>query len=84
MNKVIRLRVKREIDSLREQKIIKLKGSLIAKGYTDIIHIADENENFYLNTFSTSSKDEKQAEDFVQDYILSNGLTDAIMVLESQ
>jgi len=82
MNKIIRFRVKREVDSGRERTIIKLKGSLIAKGYTDIIHISDENENFYLHTFSTPSKDEKKAKTFMQEYILLTGLSDAIVLVE--
>jgi hypothetical protein len=53
MDKTIKLRVKKEIDRSNELKVLKLKGSLITKGYTEIIHIADENEDFYHNSFST-------------------------------
>ncbi|MCD0472547.1 hypothetical protein [Flavobacterium sp. JAS] len=83
MEKTIKLRVRKEIDNSRELKVLKLKGSLISKGYTEIIHIADENEDFYLNSFSTSSDCKKQAEDFVLDYISSHDLTDTITLVGS-
>lgn len=81
MDKTINLRVKKEFDSSNELKVLKLKGSLITKGYTEIIHIADENEDFYLNSFSTSLEHKKEAEDFVLDYISVNNLTDTITLL---
>jgi hypothetical protein len=81
MDKTIKLRVKKEIDRSNELKVLKLKGSLITKGYTEIIHIADENEDFYLNSFSTSVEHKKEAEDFVIDYISANNLTDTIILL---
>ena len=55
MNKTIKLRVRKEIDRENELKVLKLKGALIIKGYTEIIHIENENEDFYVNTFSTST-----------------------------
>ncbi|KFF11965.1 hypothetical protein [Flavobacterium hydatis] len=81
MDKTIKLRVKKEIDNRNELQVLKLKGSLITKGYTEIIHIADENEDFYLNSFSTAPNHRKEAEDFVLDYISSHDLTDTITLL---
>lgn len=81
MDKTIKLRVKREIDSHKEIKILKLKGKLITHGFTEIIHIADENEDFYLNSFSISPNDKKKAVDFVLDYILSHKLSDTITLI---
>ncbi|WP_281225178.1 hypothetical protein [Flavobacterium aquiphilum] len=83
MDKTIKLRVKKEIDNLNEIKVLKLKGTLITKGFTEIIHIADENEEFYLNSFSTSADHKKEAEDFVLDYISTNNLTDIITLLNT-
>jgi hypothetical protein len=83
MDKTIKLRVKKEIDRSNELKILKLKGSLITKGYTEIIHIEDENEDFYLNSFSTSPDHKKEAEDFVLDYISTNDLGDTITLLST-
>ncbi|PXY46504.1 hypothetical protein [Flavobacterium hydrophilum] len=83
MDKTIKLRVKREIDRSNELKILKLKGSLITKGFTEIIHIEDESEDFYLNSFSTSIEHRKEAEDFVLDYISVNNLSDTVTLMGS-
>ncbi len=81
MDKTIKLRVKKEIDNRNELKILKLKGSLISNGFTEIIHIADENEDFYLNSFSTAPENKKEAENFVLDYISENNLTEMINLI---
>jgi hypothetical protein len=81
MYKTIKLRVKRGIDSSNEIKILKLKGTLITEGFTEIIHIADENEDFYLNSFSISHENKKRAEDFVLDFIATHNLTTAITLI---
>ena len=82
MNKTIKLRIKREIDRDIELKILKLKGSLITKGFTEIIHIADENTEYYLNSFSTSPENKKEVEHFVLDYITNHDLSDTITLLK--
>ena len=82
MNKTIKLRIKREIDRDIELKILKLKGSLITKGFTEIIHIADENTEYYLNSFSTSPENIKEVEHFVLDYITDHDLADTISLLQ--
>ena len=82
MNKTIKLRIKREIDRDIELKILKLKGSLITKGFTEIIHIADENTEYYLNSFSTSPENKKEVEHFVLDYITNHNLADTISLLQ--
>ena len=81
MDKTIKLRVKKEIDNRNELKVLKLKGSLISNGFTEIIHIADENEDFYLNSFSTAPENKKEAENFVLDYISENNLTEMINLI---
>ena len=83
MNKTIKLRVKKEIDRESELKVLKLKGTLITKGYTEIIHIEDENEDFYVNTFSTSTDLKKEAENYILDYISSHKVNDIITLLST-
>lgn len=83
MNKTIKLRVKKEIDTESELKVLKLKGTLITKGYTEIIHIEDENEDFYVNTFSTSTDHKKEAENYILDYISSHNVNDIITLLST-
>lgn len=82
MNKTIKLRIKREIDRDIELKILKLKGSLITKGFTEIIHIADENTEYYLNSFSTSPENKKEVEHFVLDFITNHDLSGTITLLQ--
>lgn len=82
MDKTIKLRVKKEIDNSSELTVLKLKGTLISKGYTEIIHIADENTEYYLNSFSTSPENKKEVEDFVLDYVTNHNLADTITLLE--
>ena len=82
MNIAIKLRVKKEIDRGIELKVLKLKGTLITKGFTEIIHIQDENEDFYINTFSTYKVLEKEAEDYIVDYISANNLTNIVTLLK--
>jgi hypothetical protein len=84
MDKTIKLRVKKEIGNDNELKVLKLKGALIAKKYTEIIHIADENDDFYLNSFSTSPENKKEAEHFVLDYISDNNLMDIITLVSAK
>ena len=84
MDKTIKLRVRKEIGNDNELKVLKLKGALIAKKYTEIIHIADENEDFYLNTFSSSPAHKKEAEDFILDYISNNNLADTITLVSTR
>ena len=58
MDKMIRLRISKVLKKEHERKIISLKGSLISGGYTDIIHIDDEDELHHINFFATDRKDE--------------------------
>jgi hypothetical protein len=51
MQKEVRFKVRKDLDPQEQQRVIKLKGSLISKGYTEIIHIRDQGEEFHLNTF---------------------------------
>ena len=83
MYKTIKLRVKKEIDRNSELKVLNLKGNLITKGFTEIIHIEDENEDFYLNSFSISVDNKKEIEDFVLEFISSNNLADTINLLNN-
>lgn len=83
MNIIIKLRLKKEIDRSDELKVLKLKDPLITKGYTEIIHIEDENEDFYANTFSTSKDLRKELEDFVLGYIYSHNLHDEVTLIDT-
>lgn len=84
MDKTIKLRVRKEIGNGDELKVLKLKGALIAKNYTEIIHISDENDDFYLNSFSSSTALKKEAEDFILEYISKNNLNNTITLVSTK
>ena len=74
MNKTIKLRIKKEIDSATEKKILKLKGSLIAQAFTDIIHFDDDGVDFYINYFNIETDKKDSAILFVTNYLNENNI----------
>ncbi|KVV14378.1 hypothetical protein [Flavobacterium sp. TAB 87] len=83
MDKTIQLRVKKDIDNQKELKVRKFKGTLITKDFTEIVHISDENEEFYLNFFSVLPEHKKQIENYVLDYISTNNLNETISIISN-
>jgi hypothetical protein len=81
MSTTIRLRIKRDIDTVTEKKIMRLKGSLIAKSFTHIIHIDDEGEDFYINYFTPDPETREEAIAFIDNYIIESGIVDIINLL---
>ena len=79
MTTPIRLRIIKDIDAATEKKILKLKGSLIIEGFTEIIHISDEGEDHYINSFVADSR--PGALDFIAAYIIDAKLQDIVLVL---
>lgn len=82
MNTTIRLRVKKDIDTATEKKILMLKGSLITHYYTDIIHFDDEGEESYVHFFTTDTSRKKEVLDFVASRIHEAALHDTVMIIE--
>ncbi|WP_294823995.1 hypothetical protein [uncultured Flavobacterium sp.] len=79
MDKMIRLRISKELKKEHERKIISLKGSLISGGYTDIIHIDDEDELHHINFFETDRREE--ALDLIRTYIEQHSLAGIVTLL---
>lgn len=50
----VKLQVRKDLSNHQQQNVIKLKGSLISRGYTQIIHIADQDDEFHINFFETA------------------------------
>lgn len=78
MEKAIKLKVRKELDSLQQQNVIKLKGNLISKGYKEIIHILDQDEEFHLNYFDTPAASKNEVLDFINDFIARENLSDSV------
>lgn len=79
MGRAIKLQVRKELDGKQQFNLIKLKGSLITKGYTQIIHISDKDEEFHINSFETEAKNEVR--EFILDFIVKENLSNTISVL---
>ncbi|QSB25440.1 hypothetical protein [Flavobacterium sp. CLA17] len=76
MEKAIKLQVRKELNSQQQFDIIKLKGSLISNGYTEIIHIDDQDEEFHINYFETAPENTSEVQDFIKAFIHKAELTD--------
>ncbi|MDR7369992.1 hypothetical protein [Flavobacterium aquidurense] len=81
MEKVIRLRVFKDLSSQQQIDIIKLKGSLISKGYTAIIHINDQDEEYHINSFAVIEESRSAVQDFIEDFINKAELTNMVSIL---
>ena len=78
MDKAIKLKVRKELDAQQQLNIIKLKGTLISKGYTEIIHILDQDDEFHINSFETPLETTNEVQAFITDFINKENLKDTI------
>lgn len=78
MEKAIKLKVRKELDGKQQLNIIKLKGSLISKGYTEIIHILDQDDEFHINSFEIPLESTNEVHEFITAFINKENLTDTI------
>jgi len=80
MEKAIQLRVRKDLDSHRQHTILKLKGNLISKGYTEIIHILDQDDNYHINTFETELEKRNEVWQYISAFIEQENLADTITI----
>ncbi|GGF28204.1 hypothetical protein [Flavobacterium limi] len=78
MEKAIQLKVRKDLDARQQHTILKLKGSLISKGYTEIIHILDQDDEFHINTFETALEKRNEVQQYIAAFINSEDLSDTI------
>lgn len=78
MEKSIQLKVRKELDGHQQMNIIKLKGSLISRGYTEIIHILDLDDDFHINYFETPADIKIEVLEFIKTFIDRENLTEAV------
>ena len=81
MTTTIRFRVQKDIDAFTARKILKLKGSLIAQSFTDIIHFEDDGEAFYIHYFTIASEKQHEATAFISAAITEEVLTDIVSII---
>lgn len=80
MEKTIQLQVRKYLDAREQHTVLKLKGSLISKGYTEIIHIEDQDEDFHLNTFETDSSKRNEVQQYIAAFIDEENLADSVSI----
>ncbi|MBP1223076.1 hypothetical protein [Flavobacterium sp. 1355] len=82
MEKGMKLKVRKQLDGRQQSNIIKLKGSLISKGYTQIIHILDQDEEFHINSFDIESAAAGEVQEFIAAFIAREQLEDSVSVFK--
>lgn len=82
MNTIIRIKIKKEVDAPVARKILKLKGNLIARSFTDLIHYDDADENNYIHYFTTEGGKRQEATDYILSYIAAEGLDDLVIIVD--
>jgi len=82
MDKEMRLKVRKELDARQQSNIIKLKGSLISKGYTEIIHILDQDDEFHINSFEIEKDASGEVQEFITAFIARENLQDTISIFK--
>lgn len=78
MEKAIQLKVRKDLNARQQHTILKLKGSLISKGYTEIIHILDQDEEFHINSFETDKEKRNEVQQYIAAFIDQENLMDTI------
>ncbi len=81
MDTIIRLKIKKDIDSATQNKILKLKGILIANSFTEIIHITDDGEEFHINSFITVVNKRTEVIEFIANYLNDKYMGDDLVIL---
>lgn len=82
MEKGMKLKVRKQLDGRQQSNIIKLKGSLISKGYTQIIHILDKDDEFYINSFDIEMGTAAEVQEFITAFIAREQLEDSISIFK--
>ncbi|MEN2416181.1 hypothetical protein [Flavobacterium mesophilum] len=78
MEKTIHLKVRKDLNAREQLTVIRLKGSLISKGYTQIIHIMDQDDEFHINTFETPAEQRNEVQHYISAFIASEDLSETI------
>ena len=82
MEKAIKLKVRKELNGQQQLNIIRLKGSLISKGYTEIIHILDQDDEFHINSFDIETEADSEVREFITAFIAREQLEDSISIFK--
>jgi hypothetical protein len=81
MNTTIRLRIRKELDHATEKKIIRLKGGLIARNFTDIIYFDDDQDDFYMHYFTVETSRKREVSEYITACITNDALFSVVELL---
>lgn len=82
MEKAIKMQIRKDLNGQQQLNVIRLKGSLISNGYTEIIHINDYDDEFHMNSFETSVENRGKVQDFINAFISKAQLTDTVTIFK--
>lgn len=82
MEKGMKLKVRKELDGRQQSNIIKLKGSLISRGYTEIIYISDHDDEFHINSFDVEPGTVQEVKEFITSFIVRENLGESISIFK--
>lgn len=80
MEITIQIKVRKDLNPREQKGVIKLKGSLISRGYTQIIHIGDQDDEFHINTFETCSSQRAEVEQYIVSFADNADLVNTIFL----
>lgn len=78
----MKLKVRKELDGKQQSSITKVKGSLISKGYTQIIYILDQDAEFHINSFDIETETDSEVREFITQFIAREHLQDIISIFK--
>lgn len=80
MEKTIQLKVRKDLNAKEQHTILRLKGNLISKGYTEIIHILDQDDEFHINIFETSPEKRSEVRQYIELFIDAENISDTVFI----
>jgi AAA15 family ATPase/GTPase len=80
MHRQVQFKVRKDLEPQQQLRVIKLKGSLISKGYTEIIHIMDQDEQYHINTFETQPDKRNEVQQYIEAFISEQNLSQTISI----
>jgi len=80
MHNEIRIRFRKDLEGQQHRKLLQLKGQLISNGFTDIIHIHDDGEDYYINSF-TAVDNKAAAQDYIVNFCKEQQLEHVVRIL---
>lgn len=69
MESTISFETKKELSPSQQHQLLQFKGMLIQRGYTDIIHISDKDEDSHRHYFALSPEDREGVLAAIQGYL---------------